>query len=134
MTNTRPGKATVVEEEEIQEVNQIKSEPKEPSSVLQSVAPSLYSQHQPSSTLATADDQSMAYTEDNYDDYGEYHEEGNSQYQDGIDRDAGGFATGNVGLEGKLSSVQYFHQILQFMFQLLHWLQISIKYAVPLLF
>jgi len=112
VTNTRPGKATVVEEEEIQEVNQIKSEPKEPSSVLQSVAPSLYSQHQPSSTLATADDQSMAYTEDNYDDYGEYHEEGNSQYQDGMDRDAGGFATGNVGLEGL--SFQDPSELLQF--------------------
>jgi len=57
-----------VAEDEVQEVISIKSEPKA------TTDQPLYSHHQPSNTLATADDQVLDYTEDTYDDYGEYHQ------------------------------------------------------------
>jgi len=68
-------KTSSIEEDPIQEVFQIKSEPKEfppPITASRSVEQPLYSHHQPSNTLATADDQTLEYSEEACDDYEEY--------------------------------------------------------------
>jgi len=82
---------TGVEEDEIQEVVPIKSEPRDfppPISSAPSDQP-LYSQHQQNNSLVTADDQTLDYTEDGYDVYEEYPD----QVMDG----AAHFNTGGFG-------------------------------------
>ena len=83
---------TVVEEDEIQEVIPIKSEPREfppPTPTAPSAQP-LYGHHQQSNTLVTADDQTLDYNEDGYEDYEEYPDE--------VMGDAAAFNTGSEGI------------------------------------
>ena len=83
---------TVVEEDEIQEVIPIKSEPREfppPTPTAPSSQP-LYSHHQQSNTLVTADDQTLDYAEDGYDDY--------EVYPDQVKADAAVFTSGSEGI------------------------------------
>ena len=83
---------TAVDEDEIQEVIPIKSEPREcppPTPASHSVQPQ-HIQQQQSNTLATADDQTVDYNEDSYDDYEEYPD----QAMEG----AAAFNTGSEGI------------------------------------
>ena len=87
MTNRKYLTSQSVTEDEVQEVISIKSEPK--------ATPDqpLYSHHQPSNTLATPDDQVLDYTEDSYDDYGEYPDQ-NREESSGFQASNQGIASG----------------------------------------
>jgi len=93
VTSSKLLNTPAIEEDEIQEVIPIKSEPKD-LPVPQPVAPAHQTLY--SNTLATEDEHTLAYTEDSYDDYGEYPEEEHEQYQGA----SSGMATGNEGIAG----------------------------------
>ena len=96
VTSSKLLNTPAIEEDEIQEVIPIKSEPKD-LPVPQPVAPAHQTLY--SNTLATEDEHTLAYTEDSYDDYGEYSEQEHEQYQGA----PSGMATGNEGIAGKHS-------------------------------
>jgi len=105
VTSSKLLNTPAIEEDEIQEVIPIKSEPKD-LPVPQPVAPAHQTLY--SNTLATEDEHTLAYTEDSYDDYGEYPEEEHEQYQGA----SSGMATGNEGIAGQ--TFQDPSELLQF--------------------
>jgi len=100
--------AQAVEEEEIQEVIPIKSEPKDLPPPNPTFATSEQPHYNHRNTLATADDQTLDYTVENYDDYGEYPH----QYTE----EQAGMSTGAVGIASG-QSFQDPSELLQFVEQ-----------------
>jgi len=103
-----------IDDDEIQEVVPVKSEPRDVSMTDPAPEPptlqTLYQQpqQQKSSTLAQADDQALAYPDDSYDDYGQYVDE--QEYHE--DMATPQTATGIQGTEGY--SFQDPSELLQF--------------------